>query len=83
MIFVFLRWPDYVIIDPWWVVDGDRFPGDVSGAGVVDSVLEDLEALCCISSFDELKGKVFYGQEPPSGEATTTECGVNYQLYLQ
>ena len=26
------------------------------------------------------KGKVFYGQEPPSGEATTTECGVNYQL---
>ena len=26
------------------------------------------------------KGKVFYGQEPPSGESTTTECGVNYQL---
>ena len=26
------------------------------------------------------KGKVFYGQEPPSGEFTTTECGVNYQL---
>ena len=25
------------------------------------------------------KGKVFYGQEPPSGESTTTECGVNYQ----
>ena len=25
-------------------------------------------------------GKVFYGQEPPSGESTTTECGVNYQL---
>ena len=24
--------------------------------------------------------KVFYGQEPPSGESTTTECGVNYQL---
>ena len=23
---------------------------------------------------------VFYGQEPPSGESTTTECGVNYQL---
>ena len=22
--------------------------------------------------------KVFYGQEPPSGESTTTECGVNY-----
>ena len=27
-----------------------------------------------------VKGKVFYGQEPPSGESTTTECGVNYQL---
>ena len=26
------------------------------------------------------KGKVFYGQEPPSGESTTTECGVNFQL---
>ena len=26
------------------------------------------------------KGKVFYGQEPPSGESTTTECGFNYQL---
>ena len=26
------------------------------------------------------KGKIFYGQEPPSGESTTTECGVNYQL---
>ena len=26
------------------------------------------------------KDKVFYGQEPPSGEPTTTECGVNYQL---
>ena len=27
------------------------------------------------------KGKVFYGQEPPSGESTTTECGFNYQLH--
>ena len=26
------------------------------------------------------KGKVFYGQESPSGESTTTECGVNTQL---
>ena len=26
------------------------------------------------------KGKVFYGQEPPSRESTTTECGFNYQL---
>ena len=23
---------------------------------------------------------VFYGQEPNSGESTTTECGVNYRL---
>ena len=29
----------------------------------------------------KVKGNVFYGQEPPSGESyTTTECGVNYQL---
>ena len=26
------------------------------------------------------KGKVFYGQEPPSGESTTTEYRFNYQL---
>ena len=26
------------------------------------------------------KCKVFYGQDPPSGESTSTECGVNYQL---
>ena len=26
------------------------------------------------------EGKVVYGQEPPSGESTTTECGLNYQL---
>ena len=26
------------------------------------------------------KDKVFYGKEPPSGESTTTECGVNCQL---
>ena len=25
-------------------------------------------------------GKVFYGQEPPSGEPTTTDSGVDYQL---
>ena len=29
---------------------------------------------------NEGKGKVVYGQEPPSGESTTTESGVNYQL---
>ena len=27
-------------------------------------------------------GKVFNGHEPLSGESTTTECGVNYQLYI-
>ena len=27
-----------------------------------------------------LSRKVFYGQEPPCGESTTTECGFNYQL---
>ena len=26
------------------------------------------------------KGKVFYGQEHPSGESTITECGFNYHL---
>ena len=28
----------------------------------------------------KVKFKVFYGQEPPSGESTTTECGgiINY-----
>ena len=25
-------------------------------------------------------GKVFYGQEPPSGESSSTDCGANYQL---
>ena len=29
---------------------------------------------------EEKKDKVFYGQEPPSGESTTSECGFNYQL---
>ena len=29
---------------------------------------------------DKGKGKVFYGQEPPSGESTTTECRFSYQL---
>ena len=29
----------------------------------------------------KMKGKVLYGQEPPTGESTTTECGFNYQLH--
>ena len=35
-----------------------------------------LNRYSCISKG---KGKVVYGQEPPSGESTTTECGFNYQ----
>ena len=27
-----------------------------------------------------MKGTVFYGQELPSVESTTTECGFNYEL---
>ena len=27
-----------------------------------------------------IKKEVFYGLEPHSGESTTRECGVNYQL---
>ena len=38
---------------------------------------EPLEKLDFLST---CKGKVFYGQEPPSLESTTTECGFNYQL---
>ena len=29
------------------------------------------------------KGEVFFGQEPPSEESTTRECGVNYQLVAE
>ena len=32
-----------------------------------------------INKFDGKKRKVFYGQEHPNGESTTTESGVNYQ----
>ena len=39
-----------------------------------------LRSQWCIWSTSCEKGKVFYGQEPPSGESTTAECGVNYQL---
>ena len=36
--------------------------------------------LLLAAEFIKVKGKVFYGQEPPSGESTTKDCGVNYQL---
>ena len=56
---------------------------------VTPLLAEELNELCAalLTEFvtpllaEELnKGKVFYGQEPPSGESTTTECGFNYQL---
>ena len=34
----------------------------------------------CVRNSVKGKGKVFYGQEPPSGESTTTGCGFYYQL---
>ena len=36
--------------------------------------------LLYVSDNSRHKGKVVYGQEPPSGDSTTTECGFNYQL---
>ena len=35
-----------------------------------------------VNSILKGKGKVFNGQEAPSGESTTTECRVNYQLLV-
>ena len=37
-------------------------------------------SILIVKSFIKVNGKVVYGQEPPSGESTTTECGFNYQL---
>ena len=42
-------------------------------------ITESVECVTIIDSKSK-KSKVFYGQEPPSGESTTTDCGVNYQL---
>ena len=36
--------------------------------------------MLCNQEMCARKGKLFYGKEPRSGESTTTECGVNYQL---
>ena len=42
---------------------------------------EPLEEANCFKYFgSQLLGTVFYGQERPSRESTTTECMVNYQL---
>ena len=40
------------------------------GVLIVDNNFEQIFKTC----------KVFYGQEPPSGESTATEYGFNYQL---
>ena len=42
--------------------------------------LLNLSARFRVEELIKVKGKVFYGQEPPSGEYTTTESGFNYQL---
>ena len=34
-------------------------------------------AQCQLHLVKITKGKVMFGQEPPSGESTTTECGLN------
>ena len=46
----------------------------------MNHLLESLVTHSDKSGKTESKGKVFYGQEHPSGESTTTECGFNYQL---
>ena len=40
----------------------------------------DNSSMSAVISIAQIKVNVFYGQEPPSGESTTTEHGVNYQL---
>ena len=57
----------------------------VSGAGLMpfywpSCVLPFCHRLFSLSFLSFYKGKVFYGQEPLSGESTTTEYGFNYQL---
>ena len=52
-------------------------------ASTVHLLAVQLPFIYCTSTVNLLcikEGKVFYGQEPLSGESTTTECGVNYQL---
>ena len=46
----------------------------------VTAATNKIKNLACPDSVVKGKGKVFYGQEPPSGEPTTTDCGVNYKL---
>ena len=48
------------------IIDHTNSCSRVSSGGIIDPT--------------QSKGKVFYGQEPPSGESTATEYGFNYQL---
>ena len=52
-------------------------PSDVRTSNISDT-----DVTAAVSGTDDKgkKSKVFYGQEPPSGDSTTTECGANYQL---
>ena len=47
---------------------------------VVNSVKEPRQVVNSVKEPRQVVKEVFYGQEPPSGESTTTECGFNYQL---
>ena len=42
-----------IIVDPWWVIDGDVFLRDVSPTRFNDSVLEELKSLCSITIDNE------------------------------
>ena len=54
----------------------------------LEAIMEEFSAVCSQlvrnrqSKYSALckNGNVVYGQEPPSGESTTAECGFNYQL---
>ena len=59
----------------WYFLSSLKENGDKICIGRVE-----LNRTLKLNSSVSKKGKVFYGQEPPSGESTTTECGFNYQL---
>ena len=49
----------------------------------VESAFHRLFSFTIPPDHPQSKKVVFYGQEPPSGKSTTTECGVNYQLLAE
>ena len=59
-----------------WLPSGTVEPDTV----VTDTVVSDTVVMDKVVMVPD---KVFYGQDSPSGESTTTICGVNDQLYLQ